>query len=206
LGGGIADCRILGGGIANCSILGGGFADCRILGVGMPDRTGMLSVGVDVAVSDILKGLIGVTEGKESSALPEEAAHFAVTIIKSTNPALYKQMLKEISSFSIYRQTLNLYKGDRRYQDKDGKPDIAKLKEEAIGKVLAETIILKNEGELEIPENLSKSQSWWQKIIEFFKSLFRKPGFNPFEVAAEKVIKGELTTVVSSIPIAVAEV
>jgi hypothetical protein len=37
----------------------------------------------------IMQKLIQVVEGKEASALPEEAMHFAVEIIKQTNPALY---------------------------------------------------------------------------------------------------------------------
>lgn len=142
----------------------------------------------DAGIADMLNDLIYVADGKTDVALTEEAMHFAVGIIKQTHPELYKEMLKEIGNFNIYRQVLNLYKGDKNYQIEDGKPDIAKIKEETIGKILAETVILMNEGQVEKPENMAKSQSWWQKIVEWLKGLFAKPGFNPFQKAAEETI------------------
>ena len=65
------------------------------------------------------------------------------------------------------------------YQTKEGKPDVIKLKEEAIAKVLAEKIILKTEGLTEKPENLAKVETWWDKILDWLKSLIKiKSGFD----------------------------
>jgi uncharacterized protein YlzI (FlbEa/FlbD family) len=139
-------------------------------------------------VANIMQNLIQVVEGKEATALPEEAMHFAVAIIKQTNPALYKQLLSEINSYAILNDVFKTYGNDKNYQTKEGKPDIIKLKEEAIGKVLAETIINKTEGTLENPQNLAKVESWWQKIINTIKNLFVKSGF---DTAAIKVMSGE---------------
>ena len=136
----------------------------------------------------IMQKLVQVVEGKEASVLPEEAMHFAVAIIKQTNPALYNQLLKEINSYAMLNNVFKTYAGDKNYQTKEGKPDVIKLKEEAIAKVLAETIIQKAEGKTEIPENLAKVESWWEKIVNAIKSLFVKSGMDQ---AALKVMSGE---------------
>lgn len=126
----------------------------------------------------ITQKLIQVVEGMENIALPEEAMHFAVEIIKQTNPKLYNQLLKEINNYALYKQVLADYSTDPNYLTKEGKPDILKLKEEAIAKVLAETVIKQNEGSTEKPELLAKTQSWWSSIVDWLKGLFMKSGFD----------------------------
>jgi hypothetical protein len=136
----------------------------------------------------ITQNLIQVVEGTEGVSLSEEAMHFAVEIIKQTNPSLYKILLKEINNYALYKQVLADYGSDPNYQGKDGKPDILKLKEEAIAKVLVETIINQNEGSTEKPELLAKSQSWWSSMVEWLKGLFMKSGFDR---AAMDIITGK---------------
>ena len=126
----------------------------------------------------LMQKLIQVVEGKEAQSLPEEAMHFAVAIIKQTNPALYKKLMSEINKYAILNEVFATYGQNPMYQTKDGKPDVIMLKEEAIAKVLAETIINNNEGSLERPENITKVQNWWNTIIDFFKNLFTKSGFD----------------------------
>lgn len=128
-------------------------------------------------VALITQKLIQVVEGKEAQSLPEEAMHFAVAIIKQTNPALYKKLMGEINKYAMLNEVFATYGQNPMYQI-DGKPDVIKLKEEAIAKVLAETIIKNNEGSLERPENIAKVQDWWDKIVDFFKNLFTKSGFD----------------------------
>ena len=130
------------------------------------------------AVAMVTQKLIQVVEGAEAKALPEEAMHFAVEIIKQTNPKLYNQLLKEVGSYALTNQVFTDYKNNPLYQTKDGKPDVIKLKEEAIGKILAETVIRNNEGLTEKPELLAKAESWWQSIMNWFKNLIAKSGFD----------------------------
>ena len=139
-------------------------------------------------VANIMQKLVQVVEGKEAVALPEEAMHFAVEIIQQNDPKLFNQLLKEINNYAILNEVFKTYGNDKNYQTKEGKPDIIKLKKEAIAKVLSETIINKNEGKTEIPENLAKVESWWQKIINAIRNLFVKAGFDE---AAIKVMSGE---------------
>jgi hypothetical protein len=139
-------------------------------------------------VANIMQKLVQVVEGKEAVALPEEAMHFAVEIIQQTDPKLFNQLLKEINDYAILNDVFKTYGNDKNYQTKEGKPDVIKLKKEAIAKVLSETIINKTEGTLENPQNLAKVESWWQKIINAIKNLFVKSGF---DTAAMKVMTGE---------------
>lgn len=139
-------------------------------------------------VANIMQKLVQVVEGKEAVALPEEAMHFAVEILQQNDPKLFNQLLKEINNYAILNEVFKTYGNDKNYQTKEGKPDVIKLKKEAIAKVLSETIIKKAEGTLENPENLAKVESWWEKIINAIKNLFVKAGF---DTAAIKVMSGE---------------
>ena len=113
----------------------------------------------DNGVALITQKLIQVVEGKEAQALPEEAMHFVVEILKQTNPSLYRKLLGEINGYRMLTEVFTEYGNDKRYQTKDGKPDVIKLKEEAIAKVLAETVIKQSEGTTEKPELLVKTQN-----------------------------------------------
>lgn len=128
-------------------------------------------------VAMVMQKLVQVVEGKESEALPEEAMHFAVSIIKQTNPALYKKLLSEINNYRIMSEVFATYGKLPSYQI-DGKPNVVKLKEEAIGKVLTQVLINKNEGSVETPEKIASVQTWWQQIIQAIKNLFAKSGFD----------------------------
>jgi hypothetical protein len=140
------------------------------------------------AVANITQKLIQVVNGKEDVALPEEAMHFAVELIEQNDPKLFNQLLKEINDYNILKEVFADYGNNPLYQTKEGKPDVIKLKKEAIGKVLAEVIINKSEGLSEQSTNLAKVQSWWQKIIDYLKGLFLKSGF---DTAAMKIVSGE---------------
>ena len=135
-------------------------------------------------VADILNNIIEIAEGKTNEALTEEAMHFAVEIMEITNPALYKKMLNKIGNYQIYKNLL----ADETYVKqftKQGKLDVIGMKKEAIGKVLAETLIRQEQEGVEKPEFLEQSKSWWQQIVEWFKGLINQAGYNPFEKAIE---------------------
>jgi len=139
-------------------------------------------------VAQITQQLISVVEGKEAQALPEEAMHFAVSIIKQTNPKLYQKLMKEINGYNMLNSVFAEYGNNPLYQ-KDGKPDVIKLKEEAIAKVLVEKIITGVEGISEKPENLVKAQSWWRDILDWMKNLlYQRSGFDQ---AAIDIISGK---------------
>lgn len=138
-----------------------------------------------------MEGLILITQGWHDVALPEEAMHIAVELIQQKNPALFKEMMGKIGNYNLFKQVVQDYKDIKDYQTEDGKPDIAKLKKETIAKVLAQSIIDKNEGTTENQAFLAQTNNWWDKIIEFLKGLFGKAGFNPFQQTVEKILEGK---------------
>lgn len=140
-------------------------------------------------VANILSGLIQITEGKEDIALTEEAMHFAVELIQQQNPGLYKQMFNKIGTYKAFTQILQDYKDV--YKNGDGTANIPLIKKEAIGKILAETVINKNQNSEESAERLLQTKSWWDKFIEWFRALIGKAGFNPFNEAADQVLSGK---------------
>jgi len=143
----------------------------------------------DNAIAEITKDLIQVLEGKEATSLTEEAMHFAVEIIEQTNPALFNKLLGEINNYRLYNEVFAEYSLDPDYQTEDGKPNIRKLKKEAIGKLLAEVVINQSEGLTEKPELLDKvERSWWKSFVEWLKGLFVKSGFDQ---AAIDIITGK---------------
>lgn len=130
-------------------------------------------------VALIMQKLIQVVEGQENIALPEEAMHFAVEIIKQTNPKLYQQLLKEINNHPKLQEVIDLYGNHPLYQ-KDGRRDIAKLKEEAIAQVLADRM-----------EDVV-GRTWWQKILDWLTPRFLKTGFSK---ASMDILSGKLASV-----------
>lgn len=143
-------------------------------------------------IADPLNGLIQVVQGKEDIALPEEAMHMAVELIQQKDPKLFKEMMDRIGRYNLFDRVMGEYQNNPFYQNKDGKPDIPKIKKEAIGKVLAQTVIDKNQEAQEKPELLVQTVNWWQRIIDFLKRLFLGAQFNPFETAATQVLSGQL--------------
>lgn len=140
------------------------------------------------AVANITQKLIQIVDGKEDVALPEEAMHFAVELIQQNDPKLFNQLLKEINDYQILKEVFADYGNNPLYQTAEGKPDVLKLKKEAIGKVLAEVVIGKSQDVSENLERVAKVQSWWKDIIDFLKGLFLKSGF---DTAAMKIVSGE---------------
>ena len=130
-------------------------------------------------VALIMQKLIQVVEGQEDVALPEEAMHFAVEIIRQTNPKLYQQLLKEINGHPKLNAVIAAYGNDPAYQ-KDGVRDIVKLKEEAIAQVLANRL-----------EDVV-GRTWFQRIIDFLTPRFMKAGFDK---ASMDVLSGKIASV-----------
>ena len=140
-------------------------------------------------MTNAAENLIQIVEGKESVALTEEGAHVAVEILQQKNPKLFEQMFNQIGGYQIFQTTMSEYRDI--YRTSDGKPDVRKIKKEAMGKLLAEMIIGMNEGVTEKPELMAKAQTWWSQIVEFLKGLFNKAP-NPFRQAAADLLEGRI--------------
>lgn len=155
-------------------------------------------------LADLIQGTIAIAQGKEDVALTEEIVHMATAILEQTNPRLITELIGKIGRFKIYNQTLQAYKGKKAYQLSDGKPDIRKIKKEAVDKLIAELIINQSEGSTEFPELMEEEdrnmiQRWWDTILDYIKGVYGKSNIDIFKTAASQVLTGEVDGTVSDI-------
>jgi len=148
-------------------------------------------------VADLARGVVAVALGREDVALGEELVHIASAIIEQVNPDLMTQMIKEIGKYKIYKQVFDEYKNNKYYQLPDGKPDIRKIKKEAVDKLIYEKIVLQSEGNTEFPsllemEERNVAQRLWNAILDFVKSLYNKTNVDLFGEAATQIIEGRV--------------
>ena len=145
-----------------------------------------------IAVADMLNKIIQVVDGKaDITTLPEEAAHFFVEMLGENNP-LFKQMFDKITSYKIYSETVDQYRNNKAYKNADGTLNINKLKKEAIGKLIM-THIIKNETNNENKDKINSAKSWWAKLLEWIKNVFKQTSTNPFAEAAQKIINNDIS-------------
>lgn len=155
-------------------------------------------------VADLVRGIIGIAEGREDVALTEEMVHVATAILEQTNPKMVTEMISKIDRFDIYQRTLEAYKNNKNYQLSNGKPDIRKIKKEAVDKLIAELIINNNEGKTDFPElrdetNRSIIRNWWSNILDFIRGVYRKSNIAIFEQAASMIEGNEIGGTVEDI-------
>jgi hypothetical protein len=146
-------------------------------------------------LADLTRKIIAVAEGHEGEALTEEMVHVAFAILQQANPKLVTEMISKIDRFKIYKTTLEQYKNDPRYQFEDGKPNIRKIKIEAVGKLISEVIIndsqdLEQYPELREYENVSLIKRFWDAIVDFFTGAYRKSDISIFEKAGAQILGG----------------
>ncbi len=167
-------------------------------------KTSSVNVSGVNALADLVRGVIAVSEGKEDVALTEEMVHVATAIIEQKNPSLVTEMISKIDRFKIYKQTLEQYKNNKAYQLPNGKPDIRKIKKEAVDRLISELIINQGEDAAQFPEllqeeNRSIVRRWWNAITDFFRGMYKSANISIFEETAKQIIEGGVEGQVSDI-------
>lgn len=155
-------------------------------------------------LADLVKGVVAIAQGKENYAITEEVVHIATAIIEQINPRVITEMISKIGRFKIYDETLKAYKGKKAYQLSNGKPDIRKIKKEAVDKLIAELIINESEGSTQFPElmdetNRSMIQKFWDMILDLIKLQYRKSNIDIFQKTSSRVLSNKVGGVVSDI-------
>lgn len=150
-------------------------------------------------VADLAKMSVAVAAGREDVALTEEIVHISRAMIEQVDPKLVTEMISKIERFKIYKQVFEKYKDNPYYQLSDGRPNIRKIKMEAVDKLITEVIINRNEGTTEYPELMQEEtrsliQQWWDAIKDMIRSIYRKSNIDVFEEAAARIEGGELVT------------
>ena len=159
-------------------------------------RTGLNTKSLN-GVADLVKGVIAIAQGKENTSLTEEFVHIATAMLEQTNPQLITSLISKIDRFKIYKTTLNIYKGNKNYQLENGKPDIRKIKKEAVDKLIAEVIINQSEGSTEFPELMQEEERsfvrrMWETILDAIRGIYSKTNIDLFKEVAKKAISGEI--------------
>ena len=155
-------------------------------------------------LADLIKGTVAIAQGMEDYALTEEIVHVATAILEQTNPKLVTAMISKITRFKIYDDTLKAFKGRKAYQLSNGKPDIRKIKKEAVDKLIAELIINQSEGSTQFPELMNEAdrsmvQKWWDAILDFIRGQYSKSNIDIFEQTAGNVVSANVGGVASDI-------
>jgi hypothetical protein len=148
-------------------------------------------------LADLVKGIVAIAEGKENVALTEEYIHIATAILEQVNPQLITNLISKISQYKIYNIVLAKYSKNPAYQLPNGKPDIRKIKKEAVDKLIAEMIINMSEGSTEFPELMEKAsrnivQQMWDAILDAIRVFYKKGNVNLFEETAQRISEGNL--------------
>lgn len=156
-------------------------------------------------LADLTKGIIALATGREDVAITEEFVHIATAIIEQVNPELVTQMIAKIDRFKIYKQTLEAYKNNKNYQLSNGKPDIRKIKKEAVDKLIAEVIISQEQGgETDFPDllketDMSTVRMWWNYIMDKIRGIYNSSNIDIFRSTAALITKGEIGGTVADI-------
>lgn len=115
--------------------------------------------------------IINLKTNQKFSRISEEAAHFFVELLPKEGN-LYKSLIGNINNYEIYKQTYEAYKSNSEYQ-KDGRPDIDKIKREAAAKLIAEYISAMDRQDYTRVNALTKvKDSFINKWISKFLSWF----------------------------------
>lgn len=135
------------------------------------------------AVADVINRTIEVADGKAGiDTLPEEAAHIYVHWLPK-NSTLLRDMMADIRKRPLYQQVMDEYSGNPQYQHPDGNVDKEKVAKEAIGKLIAGTIVGQYKD--------IKAKSLWQRLLAWIKSLFAGKDFNAYQVAASDILNAD---------------
>ena len=142
------------------------------------------------ALADLTAGIIAVSEGNEDVALTEEMVHIATAIIEQRDPKLVTEMISKIGRFQIYKDTLAEYKDSKAYQLPNGKPNIRKIKKEAVDKMIA--AVITNDPNINLEEvDQSLFRRMWNTITDWFRGQYKKANIDIFSKTAETVLGGE---------------
>jgi spore coat protein CotF len=160
------------------------------------ETTGV-NVGDVNGLADLMRGVVAIAEGKEGQALTEELVHVATAIVEQVNPKLMTELISKINRFKIYDKTLQAYKNNKNYQTPDGKPDIRKIKKEAVDKLIAELIVNNGANEEQFPElrqaeERSLVQRMWDAVLDFIRGIYRKADIDIFRQVATNVAAGNV--------------
>ena len=168
----------------NASIMDNCLSFLRKLGVDVEavNDTGIGAKGL----ADLLQKTVKYVYGYEN-VLPEEAAHFLTNLMPKDHPVMVEAMDK-IVNYPIYQEVVNTY-GERYNYNEE------KLKQEAIGKLVAERIKGRSE-RIETMQETEEPISWIKGFLNWLKSKFierLQEQDDAFDNLADRIIEGDMS-------------
>lgn len=149
------------------------------------------------SLADAVGKIIAISKGATEVVITEELVHIATEIINQKNPTLITEMISKISRFKIYKDTLEQYRQIPAYQLPDGRPNIRKIKKEAVDKLITQLVsseingeTVKNTEELLEEENASIIRKIWDSITDWFRGQYAASNLDIFQTAADQVVQG----------------
>ena len=131
------------------------------------------------AKADMLNKVVDVVLNKTGiDTLPEEAAHFFVELLQSSNSPLFDSLMRNVENYQVYQDVLNSEFYQEQYQG-----DENMLRKEAVGKLIAKHILNQLVG-TETPQKIKRVDSWFDKIMNFIKKIFSRVVADPYSRAA----------------------
>lgn len=139
------------------------------------------------AYIDFINKTMQIVDGKEDVTLPEEAMHILVELIENSDKNLFRKLEKEVVDYQLYYDVLRdpAYVTNKLYQNPDGTINYAKIKKEAMAKLLAEYLVGSTE-QIDNENKLKKINSWWIAIKDWIRAKFGKFK-NPFKEALARL-------------------
>ena len=151
----------------------------------------------------VLNKIIYLAKEGERNALtlPEEFAHAFVELMgskyfkntdKHPEGKDFNYLYDNITQLSIYQQVYEQYKDV--YKNKDGSPNIYKIRKEAIGQALAVAIKSNWEGKDEQEKSFfTRLKEWFQKILNIFKDVEYVNVETLLNTIAREIVQGKTT-------------
>jgi hypothetical protein len=152
------------------------------------------------AVSLISDYIIMLKAGDTFEEIPHEVAHFFLELLPDSHP-LKKEMLKSIIDLPKYAEVYRKYKDNIFYQ-KNGKPDIDKIKREAAAQLIGDYVNAAFTDKAD--EKYGKKRSFIKRLVNGILKAIRKLLFikvpvyyehtqNPFKEAAQQIINQDIS-------------
>lgn len=140
-------------------------------GIGVTYVNSLKERGYDgAAIADITNKMITIARDEaDATTLPEEAAHMAVELLGEDNP-MVKRLMDKIESTELFDEVYQEYATDPEYQI-EGKPNLDKIKKEAIGKAISNQIIKQQPVDNSITGTISRL---WNRLLSMFKKVPQK--------------------------------
>jgi len=151
-------------------------------------------------IADLTQGIIAIAEGKEDVAITEELIHIGSAIVEANDPKRITALISKIADFKIYKTVLDAYKGKKAYQLPNGKPDIRKIKKEAIDKLMAEVVVNGANGSTDFPELsdltvVGRIKEMWNSLLRYIRGVYRVSTIDIFKETGEMIVEGNIGTV-----------